>query len=131
MEFEERLVLIERVAKTLLDAMIDCILYTCVCICVCARCEECIYDGGRAGSFQIQRVCNRKNNKISRESSEKRVILIFFGWLASWLVSVLAVFFLFFVPLRADDLDPPSPPPPSNSIFLKSGENSSVLPFWD
>jgi len=131
MEFEERLVLIERVAKTLLDAMIDCILYTCVCICVCARCEECIYDGGRAGSFQIQRVCNRKNNKISRESSEKRVILIFFGWLASWLVSVLAVLFLFFVPLRADDLDPPSPPPPSNSIFLKSGENSSVLPFWD
>jgi len=35
MEFEERLVLIERVAKTLLDAMIDCILYTCVCIWVC------------------------------------------------------------------------------------------------
>jgi len=39
MEFEERLVLIERVAKTLLDAMIDCILYTCVCICVRARFE--------------------------------------------------------------------------------------------
>jgi len=56
MEFEERLVLIERVAKTLLDAMIDCILYTCVCICVRARFEECSYDGGRAGSFQIQRV---------------------------------------------------------------------------
>jgi len=129
MEFEERLVLIERVAKTLLDAMIDCILYTCVCICVCARCEECIYDGGRAGSFQIQRVCNRKNNKISRESSEKRVILI---WLAGQLAGLgFGSFFFVFVPLRADDLDPPSPPPPSNSIFLKSGENSSVLPFWD
>jgi len=96
MEFEERLVLIERVAKTLLDAMIDCILYTCVCICVCARCEECIYDGGRAGSFQIQRVCNRKNNKISRESSEKRVILI---WLAGQLAGLgFGSFFFVFCP---------------------------------
>ena len=41
-EFEDRLTLIERVAKTLLEAMIDCILRIFgVCVFVCSLCEEC------------------------------------------------------------------------------------------
>ena len=34
-EFVDRLTLIERVAKTMLEAMIDCILRIFVCVCVC------------------------------------------------------------------------------------------------
>lgn len=40
-EFVDRLTLIERVAKTLLEAMIDCILRIFVCVSVYSLCEEC------------------------------------------------------------------------------------------
>ena len=41
-EFVDRLTLIERVAKTLLEAMIDCILRIFVCVCVYSLCDECL-----------------------------------------------------------------------------------------
>ena len=55
-EFEDRLTLIERVAKTLLEAMIDCILRIFVCVCVCVfslwRVSKRYRAGGSLRSFQ-------------------------------------------------------------------------------
>ena len=57
-EFEDRLTLIERVAKTLLEAMIDCILriFVCVCVCVYSLCDECRKGIARGSLRSFQRL---------------------------------------------------------------------------
>ena len=54
-EFEDRLTLIERVAKTLLEAMIDCILriFVCVCVCVCILFVTSVEKVSRGGVVEI------------------------------------------------------------------------------
>ena len=52
-EFEDRLTLIERVAKTLLEAMIDCILRIFVCVCVCILFVTSVEKVSRGGVVEI------------------------------------------------------------------------------